>query len=218
MSGLAIVWENRDAFLAGLANTLSLVLLCAIVSIPLAAVGAIVLIETKGAAGRLCRELVDLMRCVPFLLMAYVVYYGLPEIGVRMSSWLAGLLTLILYNTAYLTEIFRAAALALHADDLEAARAFGFTRRLLYRRIVFPQISIIAAPVIGNQLIVMIKDSALLMIITVQEISFVANFINANYFSPFAPFAVAMALYWGLCLIVEFGVRRSRAYGRLRYG
>jgi polar amino acid transport system permease protein len=218
MNGLLIVWEHRDTFLAGLANTVSLTLLCVAISVPLSALGAVILIETKGAIGRTGRELVDLLRCVPFLLLAYVVYYCLPEAGLRLNSWWAGLLTLIIYNAAYLIEIFRSAALALPHEDIEAARAFGFTRALLYRRIIFPQIAVTSAPVIGNQIIVMIKDSALLMIITVQEISFVANFINANYFSPFAPFAVAMALYWGLCLIVEMAVRRMGAVGRLRYG
>ena len=218
MNLFANVWEYRDAYLTGLGNTVFLSLLCIALSLPLGALGAVFLVETNGAVGRVVRQLVDLMRCVPFLLLAYVVYYGLPEIGLRLNSWCAGLVTLVLYNAAYMIEIFRSAALALPRDDIEAARAFGFSRALLYRRIIFPQIAVTAAPIIGNQIIVMIKDSALLMIITVQEISFEANFINANDFSPFAPFAVAVALYWGLSLIVEMGVRRLGAVGRLRYG
>ncbi len=218
MNPVAMIWDQRGIFLTGLANTISLSLICVLVSVPLGALGAIALIEARPPARRLVQELIDLFRCVPFLLLAYIVYYGLPELGLRFSAWASGAATLIIYNIAYLTEIFRSAASALPRDDLEAASAFGFTKTLTYRRIVFPQILVTAAPVVGNQVIVMIKDSALLMIITVQEITFAANFVNTNYFSPFAPFAVAIMLYWGLCLIVELGVRRLGAMQKRRYG
>jgi polar amino acid transport system permease protein len=126
--------------------------------------------------------------------------------------------SLVLYNVAYLSEIIRSAAQAIPADNIEAARAFGFTRPGLYVRIVLPQVAVNAAPVIGNQLIMMIKDTALLMIITVQEISFAANFVNASAFSPFAPFTVAVLLYWGLCLVVEAFIRKLGAIRKIRYG
>jgi polar amino acid transport system permease protein len=218
INGLIIVWQQRQVFFAGLANTVALTLLCLLVSMPLGALGALFLIEAPVGLRKVGRELVDLMRCVPFLLLAYVVYYGLPEVGLRFDAWEAGLASLVIYNVAYLVEIFRSATLALPPENIDAARAYGFTRMLTYRRIVFPQIVVSSAPIIGNQVIVMIKDTALLMIITVPEISFAANFINTNYFTPFAPFAVAMALYWGLCLIVELGVRRLSRLQVQRHG
>ncbi len=64
----------------------------------------------------------------------------------------------------------------------------------------------------------MIKDTALLMIITVQELTFAANFVSTNYFSVVAPFALAMALYWGLCIFVEAGVRTLSKVQRRQYG
>jgi polar amino acid transport system permease protein len=218
LNSIAIIWSQRDLFIMGLGNTIALSLVCIIVSVPLGAFGAILLSEARPGLRRICREAVDLMRCVPFLLLAYIVYYGLPEIGLRFNAWSSGLATLIIYNTAYITEIFRGAISVLPREDLDAASAFGFTRPRLYRRIVFPQVVVTSAPVIGNQVIVMIKDSALLMIITVQELTFAANFVNTNYFSPFAPFALAMALYWGLCLIVECGIRQLGRIERLRHG
>ncbi|WP_375463982.1 amino acid ABC transporter permease [uncultured Methylobacterium sp.] len=218
MSGIAVVWEYRGAFLAGFGNTLALALLGAALSLPLGGLLAFLLAEGHAPVRRIGREAVDLMRCVPFLLLAYVMYYGLPEIGLRLDAWWAGLVTLVLYNGAYFTEIFRAAALAIPRDTVEAGRAFGFTRARLYRRIVLPQVALDAGPVIGNQLIVMIKDTALLMIITVQELSFAANFVNASTFSPLAPFAAALVLYWLLCLGVEAGTRRIAAVRRRRYG
>lgn len=218
MSGITTVWSYRDAFLAGLGNTASLVALALTLSLPLAALAAVVLVEASGPVRRLGREVVDLFRCVPFLLLAYVIYYGLPEVGLRLGAWWAGLVALVLYNGAYFTEILRAAALAVPREAVEAGRAYGFSRAQLYSRIVLPLVALDAGPVIGNQVVVMIKDTALLMIITVQELSFVANFVNASAFAPFAPFATALLLYWLLCLVTEAGVGAIARERRRRYG
>jgi polar amino acid transport system permease protein len=218
MSGIETVWSYRDAFLAGLGNTAALVGLALGLSLPLAALGAIVLVEAPAPVRRLGRELVDLFRCVPFLLLAYVIYYGLPEIGLRLGAWSAGLVALVLYNCAYFTEILRGAMLSVPREAVEAARAYGFSQARLYGRIVLPLVALDAGPIIGNQVIVMIKDTALLMIITVQELSFVANFVSASAFAPFAPFATALLLYWVLCLAAEAGVGVIARERRRRYG
>jgi len=208
MNGLLTVWEQRRLFVEGLFNTISLVSVAAVVAMLLGAVLSILLVNGGKVVRIGGRGLVDFFRSVPFLLLAYIVYYGLPTIGLRLPAWWAGLLTLIVYNSAYMAEVFRSAWLNLPREQVETGRAFGFAGVGLYRRIVFPQIALASAPVVGNQLIIMIKDTAFLMIITVPEITFAANFVNANYFVPFAPFALAMLLYWGLCLLVELGVHR----------
>lgn len=217
MNGLLVVWESRDVFLWA-ANTLSLVLGCLLLSIPIGILGAVVLTEAPDPLRRLFAEAVDLLRCVPFLLLAYVVYYGLPELGLRLDPWWAGLMSLTVYTTAYLAEIFRAAFRAVAPDNIEAAHAFGLSRSLIYRRIILPQVAITAAPVIGNQVITTIRDSALLMIITVQELTFAANFVSANHFTPFEPFAAAVGLYLLMSFVIEAGVRRMERVRKLRYG
>lgn len=218
MSGLEAVWQARDIFLAGIGTTLSLVAVCLIVSIPLAMLAHVFLTESAGPLARAGRLATDAMRCVPFLLFAYVVYYGLPELGMRLGAYEAGLLSLVLYNTAYFIEIFRSAALSIPAESLIAADAFGFTRRKRYQRIIFPQLLMTAAPVLGNQAIMVVKDSALLMTITVQEITFAANFVSANRFSPFAPFVLAMILYWLISLFVDVTIGRVSKMREARYG
>jgi polar amino acid transport system permease protein len=218
MNGLLVVWESRDIFLWGAATTLSLVAGCLVLSLPLGILGAVALVEAPGPLRRTLAEGVDLLRCVPFLLLAYLVYYGLPELGLRLDPWWAGLVSLTVYTTAYLVEIFRAAFLAVARESVEAAQAFGLSRAQLYRRIVLPQVALTAAPVIGNQIITTIRDSALLMVITVQELTFAANFVSASHFSPFAPFAAAVGLYLLMSLVVEEGVRRMERVRRIRLG
>ena len=114
--------------------------------------------------------LVDGMRCVPFLLLAYIVYYGLPTVGIRLNNWTAGLSALVIYNAAYIGEILRGAWSNLPRGYIDAAHAVGFHGLTLYRRIILPPVIFAAVPVLGNQVIQIIKDTAFLMIIAVPEL------------------------------------------------
>lgn len=217
MNPLAILWESWGLLASGIATTLSLVTICTVVGVPLAAVGHIVLEEAPASVRRAGRGLTDGLRCIPFLLLAYVIYFGLPQVGLRLPAFWTGLVSLAIYHTAYFIEIFRSASLSVPLDGVEAAHALGFSRSRLYRRIILPQIMFAAAPMIGNQVIMIIKDSALLMIITVQELTFAANFVSVNFFSPFAPLAFAMLAYWLMSLVIERVVAHIGAARRLRY-
>jgi polar amino acid transport system permease protein len=203
IAGFAIVWAHRDAFLYGLANTVWLSLLSAAIAFALGAMLTFVLMS-KARSMALCGQLfVDGMRCVPFLLFAYLVYYGLPSLDIRFSNWQAGLLALSLYNTAYMAELLRAAWAGLPRESIEAGHAFGFGGLNLFRRIILPPVIFSAAPMIGNQIIQIVKDSAFLTIIAVAELTHQAISIQATYFVPFAAFVAAVVLYWLLCMIIE---------------
>src|SRR5260370_1051916 len=75
----------------------------------------------------LARTVVDSGRCIPFLLLTYLVYYALPSLGLSLDKWTAALITLVIYNTAYMAEILRAAWLHLPRGQTEGGRAFGYT-------------------------------------------------------------------------------------------
>ncbi|MFT5061790.1 MAG: polar amino acid transport system permease protein [Polaromonas sp.] len=208
MSGLQAVWEARDLFLTGAWMTLTLVALCLVLSVPLAMLAHMVCAEGPSAISNALRLSADGLRCVPFLLLAYLVYYGLPTFGLRLDSYTAGLATLVLYNAAYFLEIFRSQSFVIPPETREAAEAFGFSRRKLYQRILFPQLLRTSLPMLGNQAVMVMKDSALLMIITVEELTFAANFVSANNFKPFAPFVMAVIIYWLYSLLIDAAVRR----------
>jgi polar amino acid transport system permease protein len=201
-----IVWTERGLLLNGLANTAILSLVSVVGALLLGFVLTPALMSKKPAVSRAARAFVDGMRCIPFLLFAYIVYYGFPSLGITLDSWSAGLLALTIYNAAYMAEILRGAWMALPREEIEAGVAFGFPEVRLFRRIILPPLLLSAGPVIGNQLIQIIKDSAFLTIIAVPELTHEASSIQATYFVPFAAFVTAVLLYWVLCLTVEAGV------------
>ncbi|MCC7427785.1 MAG: amino acid ABC transporter permease [Alphaproteobacteria bacterium] len=154
------------------------------------------------------RAFVDLMRAIPFLMLVFLAYYCLPLAGVRLSSWTCGLVSLVAYNTAYFTEILRGAWAHMSAEQADAGRAFGYAGLRLYSRIILPQTLIASGPMLGNQAITLIKNSAFLMVITVHELTFAVNQIQSIYFTPLEALLVGVTLYWVLCLVVEAAVRR----------
>ena len=157
----------------------------------------------RSGMARVAAPYVDAMRSTPFLLFVYVIYFGLPNVGIRIDNWWAGAIALVIYNTAYFAELMRGAWSDLPPSLVEAGRAYGFTGLGLLRRIVLPPVLISAMPLIGNQLVQIVKDSAFLTIIAVAELTHEANSIQSTYFIPFASFVAAVALYWAICLSIE---------------
>lgn len=211
-----LVLGHWDKFLIGFLNTIWLSLVSAVLSLIFAAVLTLPLMAPKRMVRSVTRGIVDGIRCIPFLLLAYLIYYCLPVVGVRFDNWTAGLLTLILYNTAYFAEILRGAWSHLPHEQEESGRAFGYSGVHLLVRIIAPQILLAAGPVLGNQLIILIKDSAFLMIITVPELTYMANHVQSTYFVPFETFIVAVILYWTLCTLVELMGRRVERLAEAR--
>jgi polar amino acid transport system permease protein len=210
-----IIWKEAPQFAVGLVNTLWLCGVAMILSLLLGALLLRPLTSERRNVRRAAQAMVDSGRCIPFLLFAYIVYFALPAAGIVLDKWTAALTTLVLYNTAYMSEILRAGWISIPPEQIQTARAFGYSGFLLLRRIMLPQVLIAVGPVIGNQLIQLIKDSAFLSIITIPELTFAANYVQSYYFIPFESFLVATLLYWALCGGIEVVVRRSEKWASL---
>ena len=205
--GIEVLWEQRDTIFYGFVNTIAITAVAAVCAGFLGLLLFALLISRVRTIEVALTWLIDLMRCVPFMLFCYMIYYGLPSFGIVIGNLTAGIVALTLYNAAYIAELLRGGYAALPRDGIEAGHAFGFHGWRLLTRIILPPVLLSSTPMLGNQLIQIIKDSAFLVIIAVQELTFVANSIQATYYVPFASFVCAMILYWLLCLAVEAGVR-----------
>lgn len=215
MAEWQIVWEARDTIFAGLWLTLWI--------FALSALGAFLLgcallygLERGGVLAVLLRGLVNAMRVLPFLIFAYLLYYGLPQLGVRLGAVTAGLVAMVVYHGAYVAEILRGARMVLPAGQIEAAKAYGLAPRTTFVHILLPQLLIRSRPLMGNQLIIALKDTAFLAIITVQELTAAATAVQATYFIPMEVFAVVILLYWAITVCLELAIRRARLFGAAR--
>lgn len=213
-----VALSHYDAYLNGLWNTLWLSAATLVLASLLGCVVAALMLAKHKALRLPAAAFVDTMRCVPFLLFAYLIYYGLPQLSLQFDSWTSGLIALVIYHTAYMAEIVRGAWTNLSRDQIEAGRAYGFAGFPLFRRIILPQLFFASVPVIGNQSIYILKDSAFLMIITVPELTFAASSVQSTYFVPFASFVIAMLLYWLMTLGIETAVKRVELAAEVRRG
>lgn len=214
--GLAVVWSQRDLMFRGLAATLGIAAVSAVLAVLLGIALFGLLISRWRTLARTVSALIDLMRCVPFMLFCYMIYYALPVFGIVIENIAAGILALTLYNAAYIAELLRGTWQTLPRETIEAGHAFGFHGWRLLVRIILPPVVMDTVPMLGNQMVQIIKDSAFLVIIAVQELTYAANEIQATYYVPFASFVCAVILYWLLCLAVESGVRAVARVAELR--
>src|SRR3954471_23725230 len=155
-----IVAAHSGELLIGLWNTVTLSV-CALALALVLGPGLTILLMSRLAVIRKTAEFFrDLMRCAPFLLLAYLIYYGLPSLGLRLDNWSAGLVALVIYNAAYVGELLRGSWANLPREQIEAGLACGFHGLSLFRRVILPPIALSAIPMLGNQSIQIIKDTA----------------------------------------------------------
>ncbi len=216
MNEFAIVWEHRDMILVGFQNTLIIVGIGAVGALVLGILLTIPLMSRRRGFVMLATTYVDAMRCVPFLLFAYLLYFGLPTFGIQFDNWWAGVAALLLYHAGYMAELLRGAWSNLPKEQIEAGHAFGFTGWGLFRRVILPPVLFAALPLIGNQLIQIVKDSAFLTVIAVAELTHQATSLQTTYFVPFASFIAAVILYWVTCVSIESTVGYVNRYAEER--
>jgi len=164
-------------------------------------------------ARRLVAAYVEVFRNTPLLIQIFIVYFGLPQLGVKLSPFLSGLAALVLYAAAYNTEIFRAGLEAVPHGQFEAARSAGLGELQILRYVILPQAVRICFPALGNNLVSLVKNSSLVSTIGMVELMFVANDISFNNFRTFEIYGAAAVIYVVIVLTLTRLLRAAE--GRL---
>jgi His/Glu/Gln/Arg/opine family amino acid ABC transporter permease subunit len=154
------------------------------------------LAQVPGRLGpRLVGAYVEVFRNTPLLIQIFIVYFGLPPLGIKLSPFLSGLSALVLYAAAYNAEIFRAGLEAVPRGQVEAARSLGLSGLSTFRWVVVPQALRISFPALGNNLVSLVKNSSLVSTIGMVELMFVANDISFNNFRTFEIYGATVVIY-----------------------
>jgi len=151
---------------------------------------------------------IELYRGTPLLIQLYILYYGLPNIGITMSAFVAAVLGLGMNYAAYETEIYRACIQAIHKGQTEAAQALGMSRRLTLQRIILPQALRIAIPPIANDFIALFKDSSLVSVIAMVELTKSYSILAAASMDFFKLGIITALLYFGMSFPLSRYARR----------
>lgn len=168
--------------------------------------------------------LTTLIRGLPELLVVLFIYFGSTQVlflitgeYVEFSPFACGVLALSLLFASYATQTLRAALNAVPAGQRLAALALGLGKGHIFFRIVLPQAWRYALPGLGNQWLVLLKDTALVSLIGVNEMMRQAQMASASTYQPFTWYAAAALIYLAISLVSEFGLKQASRYTR-RYG
>ncbi|HSV60708.1 MAG TPA: amino acid ABC transporter permease [Variovorax sp.] len=196
----ALAWP---VMLKGTGYTLLFAVVSMILGLPLA--GLVTLVRVLGVWGLsgVMALYVSVMRGTPLLVQVFIVYYGLPSIGIEFSPITAGILTLTLNVAAYMSETLRGAISGVAQGQWLAGTSLGFTRRQTLRYVVGPQALRAAVPSLSNSLISLIKDTSLVSVIAVTELMLATKELISTTFQPFQLYMAAAGIYWMLSLSFE---------------
>lgn len=140
---------------------------------------------------------IEIVRGTPLILQLYVVYYALPMvIPLPDSRMFLGTLAVIINSAAYVAEIIRAGIQSIDKGQTEAARSLGMTHGMSMRNIIIPQAFRNILPALGNEFIVLIKESAIISVIAIPDLMYNADTLRGITFRPFMPLIIAGVIYF----------------------
>jgi cystine transport system permease protein len=186
-----------EKLLGGFLKTLLVALLSIGLGFALAIPGGLLLHAGRGPARVVVRGLVDFIRGTPVIVQLYLVYYGLPgSLGLSIGPLTAAVLTLTVNSAAYMAEVVRSGLMAVGPDQKMAARALGLSRFQVFRLVVWPQAFRVAIPPLMNSAIALLKDTALVSVITVPEVLMEAQNVISVTFDPMPVYLAVAGLFF----------------------
>jgi octopine/nopaline transport system permease protein len=217
----ALMWGSLPQLLGGLVLTLQLIALSLLLGFFVAVGVALLRLSAHRVLSGFAYAFVFVFRGTPLLVQIFLIYYGLGQFEAIRDSFLwtffrepfwCAILAYTLNTGAYTSEIIRGGIQAVPFAQIEAARACGMGRLLLFRRIVFPLAIRQALPAYGNEIMLMVKASSLASTITLMEVTGIARSIISKTFAPVEIFIVAGSIY----LLINFVVSRAIRYAEYR--
>lgn len=214
---MELVIQNLDFLLKGAYYTLLITIVSMFFGLLIGLVVAVARLKGNKFVRNVARVYVSIIRGTPVLVQIFIIYYGLPDFGITLGPLNAAFISLSINISAYLSETFRGAILAVSSGQTEAAQSLGLTPWQTMWRVVLPQAARVAIPPMGNTFIGMLKETSLVSIVTVTELLRTAQLLIAQYYVAM-PFFIAIAImYWLMSLsfsaiLNRIEARLSKAY------
>ncbi|MCT4633915.1 MAG: amino acid ABC transporter permease [Firmicutes bacterium] len=202
---LSYLLKYYKFFIEGTANTLMLSLISILIGLIIGIFLSLMKLSSKKVLKGIATAYIEFIRGTPLLVQLYMVYFGIKDI----PMFLAGIIAISLNSSAYIAEIIRAGIESIDKGQMEAARSLGLDYNTSMKEIIIPQAFKNILPALGNEFIVLIKESAIASVIGVQDIMFKVDTIRGITYRPFSPLLVACLIYFTLTFTL------SKLMGRL---
>jgi polar amino acid transport system permease protein len=164
----------------------------------------------------LCTSYVAAIRGTPLLVQLFLLFFGLPQFGIMLPAFVCGVIGLGIYSGAYVSEIVRGAIQSIDKGQMEAARSIGMSYGTAMRNIILPQALVRMIPPLGNEFIALIKNSALVSLLTIHELMHEGQKIISVSYRSLEVYLVIAVMYFVLTGLTTLALRRIER--RLRAG
>lgn len=201
-----LVWSSFVPIVTGaVTGTIPLTLASFVLGLALALLVALMRLSRTAVISGAARFYVSVIRGTPLLVQLFVIFYGLPSLGVKLDPWPSAIIAFSLNVGGYAAEVIRAAILSVPKGQWEAGHTIGMSKGLALRRIILPQAARVSVPPLSNTFISLVKDTSLASLILVTEL-----FRNAQQIAAFSQefmvlYLEAALVYWVICLALSTG-------------
>ena len=150
------------------------------------------------------RLLVEFLRSIPILVIVFYLYFVMPDLGLDLTAFQAGVVGLALTYSCYIGETFRAGIEAVDRGQTEAAKSIGMPHRLMMRRVILPQATRVVLPPYANNVVMLLKDSSQVSVISVAELTMQGKMLASSNFDNLTVFTLVALLY--TCLTIPLNI------------
>ena len=225
----AFLEKYHMLFINGAKNTILLAIFTVTLGVIIGVILALMKLSKNPAARVFSTSYIEFIRGTPLLVQLFIIYYGLGRIGIvfpdipafkslvgtDFSDFMAGVITLSINSGAYVAEIVRGGIQAIDKGQMEAARSLGMSHSMAMKFIIIPQAFKNILPALGNEFVVIIKESSIVSVIGISELMYNAQTVRGVTFQPFEPLIVAAIMYFimtfTLSKLLGVAERRMRA-------
>lgn len=195
----SVVIDSIPNLLKGCLVTLELSLASLALGMVIGVVLALFRISSFKPAQAFSKAYIWVVRGTPLIVQLFILYFGLPQLGIELSSMAAGILGIGLNTAAYISEIIRSGIIAIDSGQMEAAQSLGMSYPKAMIRIIAPQVIRIIVPALLNQFIITLKNSSIASLVTITELMRAGNQIIYATFRSFEVYTVVALLYLIMC-------------------
>ncbi|URZ09000.1 amino acid ABC transporter substrate-binding protein/permease [Clostridium felsineum] len=211
-----IVKQYAPELLKGLGMTLFITVVAMVIAIFIGAIFGFFSISSSRVLKALARWFVDIIRGTPLLVQAFFIFFGIPGLsGLKINPVVAGIIAVSLNAGAYMSEIFRGGILSIDQGQMEAARSLGIPYRTAMLKIVFPQAVKVMIPSIVNQFIISLKDTSILSVIGIQELTNTGQIIIGATFKAFQIWVIVAIMYFVIIKLLSILSRKIERYVKI---
>lgn len=203
MNTFEFFWKYRDYYLKGVQYTLLISALGVFFGFVLGLIISLMRMSSISILKFIATAYIEIMRGTPMLVQLFIIHYSLAAFDIKFTPIQSGILTLSLNSAAYLAEIFRAGIQGVDRGQLEAARSLGMPHKKAMRHIILPQAFKGVLPAIGNEFVVIIKESSIVSFIGVMDIMYQAQVLRGSTFAPLNPLLVAAIIYFIMTFVLS---------------